>query len=132
MAALISAFPAARLAAQTQVATEEEACARFHAADEELNSVYNQILHQYAADTLFIERLRDAQRAWMRFRDADLGSYFPDADRSVYGSSFPMCYCLAAAELTKFRTTELRRWVNGVAEGDVCAGSVKAVPKKNR
>jgi len=36
-----------------------------------------------------------------------------------------MCRCMALAETTKKRAEELRRWVDGAEEGDVCAGSVK-------
>ena len=36
-----------------------------------------------------------------------------------------MCRCTALAEATRKRAEELRRWADGTAEGDVCAGSVR-------
>jgi hypothetical protein len=36
-----------------------------------------------------------------------------------------MCHALYKAELTQARTRELKVWLDGIEEGDVCAGSVK-------
>lgn len=40
---------------------------------------------------------------------------------------YPMCRYMAVLELTKKRVEELRRWVDGVEEGDVCSGSIKSL-----
>jgi hypothetical protein len=42
-----------------------------------------------------------------------------------YGSVWPMCYNLEKAEMARQRTKELRTWLTGVGEGEVCAGSIK-------
>ncbi|HEY2915399.1 MAG TPA: lysozyme inhibitor LprI family protein, partial [Candidatus Angelobacter sp.] len=89
----------------------------------ELNATYQGILKKYADDPAFIGRLRTAQRAWLKFRDAQLQMKFPPSNQ--VGSVAPMCHALYKAELTQARTRELKIWLDGIEEGDVCAGSVK-------
>lgn len=99
----------------------------FLAADKLLNEVYQQILREYADDPLFLERLRDAQRAWLQFRDAQIAALFPHQDDGQvhYGSLFPMCKAGWLAELTDQRIEQLRLWLEGSEEGDGCAGSIR-------
>jgi uncharacterized protein YecT (DUF1311 family) len=92
-------------------------------AERELNTTYQGILKKYADDPEFIGRLRTAQRAWVKFRDAQLQMKFPPSAQA--GSVAPMCYASYKAELTQARTRELKVWLDGIEEGDVCAGSVK-------
>ncbi len=109
---------------QTQLQLNEQACGEYKKADAEMNRVYELIRRDYRGDRLFLAALRKAQLAWIRYRDAHVESIFP-GDRSQYGSINPMCRCGELAEMTKARTTILNRWVEGIEEGDVCAGSVK-------
>lgn len=84
------------------------------------------LLREYAADAQFLRKMRAAQRAWVTYRDAHLAALYPAADpQSQYGSVYTMCRCTALAEATRKRAEELRRWADGTAEGDVCAGSVR-------
>ena len=115
---------------QTQTKLNQDACRRLQGADVELNRVYNQILNEYGRETMFIEKLKIAQRAWLAFRDAHLDSLYPAIDQqSTYGSVYPMCRCSAMAEITTQRVAELRKWIKGTQEGDVCSGSIRI---KNR
>ena len=115
---------------QTQTKLNQDACRRLQGADVELNRVYNQILNEYGRETMFIEKLKIAQRAWLAFRDAHLDSIYPATDQqSTYGSVYPMCRCSAMAEITTQRVAELRKWIKGTREGDVCSGSIRI---KNR
>jgi uncharacterized protein YecT (DUF1311 family) len=108
------------------MAAASAAGADYNAADAELNRVYNQVLKTYSSDHEFIEKLRESQRAWIKFRDAQLEALYPKADkRGEYGSEYPTCAADALAELTVARTKQLQRWLDGVEEGDVCAGSVR-------
>jgi uncharacterized protein YecT (DUF1311 family) len=109
---------------QTQQELNDKACSDYKQADREMNQAYQTILRDYAKDRAFIAALRKAQLAWIRYRDAHLNSIFP-GDRSQYGSINTMCRCNDLAEITKERTQVLNRWVEGIEEGDVCAGSVK-------
>lgn len=110
--------------AQTQQEMNDQACSEYKQADREMNQAYQTILRDYRNDRGFVAALRKAQLAWIRYRDAHLNSIFP-GDRSQYGSINTMCRCNDLAEITKERTRVLNRWVEGIEEGDVCAGSVK-------
>jgi uncharacterized protein YecT (DUF1311 family) len=91
------------------------ACAQqdLQAADAELNRVYRAILKRHAGEPVRIDRIRAAQRAWIRSRDSDLEARFPLAPGEnahvVYGSIHPYEHASAKAELTRLRTAYLRR-----------------------
>ena len=109
--------------AQSQAAMNACASQSLSAADKELNQVYQQVLHKYAKDTVFIGKLKAAQKAWLAFRDAELAARFPVEDKTNYGSVYPMCASNELEAMTLKRTEELREWLKGTQEGDVCAGS---------
>jgi uncharacterized protein YecT (DUF1311 family) len=117
------------LAAQTQLDLNARAGAEFAAADAELNGVYQQIRKRYRDEPQFLTKLRDAQRAWIAFRDAELEAIYPPpasgSMQQAYGSMLPMCLAEQKARLTRERTAQLRRWLEGGAEGDACAGSAR-------
>ena len=115
--------------AQTQTELNDCAGNDLVKADKDLNITYQRILKKYAKDALFVKRLKEAQRAWLAFRDAQIQMKFPTssaAESTVqYGTVYPMCSASYKAELTEQRTKQLREWLTGIEEGDVCAGSVK-------
>lgn len=111
---------------QTQSEMNQNANSDYMKADKELNAVYNTILKEYKSDKKFLTKLKTAQKAWIAFRDAEMNAMFPEENKQLeYGSIFPMCWSMAATELTKERTRKLKIWVNGIEEGNVCSGSVK-------
>jgi uncharacterized protein YecT (DUF1311 family) len=115
--------------ANTQLEANQCAGRELKADDAELNRVYQAILTRYKDQRAFVESLRKAQRAWVRFRDAELAAKFPGDDKqSRYGSVYPMCASRFLAERTRERIEQLREWLNGTEEGDVCAGSVHYRP----
>ena len=109
--------------AQTQGELNDCAGGKATQADQKLNQTYQAVLKKYADKAVFIDRLRKAQRAWVTFRDAQLEMKFPPGEAA--GSVEPMCYSLYKAELTEQRSNELRQWLTGIGEGDVCCGSIK-------
>jgi uncharacterized protein YecT (DUF1311 family) len=114
-----------KAASQAQI----DACmsAGFTEADAELNRVYNDVRRKYADDEAFLGKFKLAQRAWIAYRDAELEARYPATDKAdEYGSSYQGCAADVKTELTRARTIQLKRWLNGVAEGDVCAGSMRA------
>jgi uncharacterized protein YecT (DUF1311 family) len=114
----------ARHSYQNQLELTEQACAAYKKADAEMNSIYRKILNENRKDRLFVQKMRAAQRAWLMFRDAHLESIFPATDkRTAYGSVQPMCHCMELEKITDERAKDLKQWVDGVEEGDVCAGS---------
>lgn len=112
--------------AQSRPGLDQEDCRKYKQADAALNRLYRQILTDYKTDRAFVQKLRTAQRAWTAFRDAHVESLYPERNKlTAYGSANPMCRCIALEELTARRTEELRRWIDGTEEGDVCSGSVR-------
>jgi uncharacterized protein YecT (DUF1311 family) len=109
--------------AQTQLDLNLAACAELDAADAELNRTYQDILRHYRGETLFLAKLKTAQRAWIAFRDAELEAIYPAAEKRIeYGSMYPMCRCAVLADLTTRRTEQLKTWLDA-EEGDPCGGS---------
>ena len=113
----------------SQVEVNACAGAEFGRADAELNRVWKAIQTRYADQPQFLAQLKTAQRAWLAFRDAEMAAKFPLASGEranvQYGSVYPMCESQSKAELTMQRVAQLKVWLDGVEEGDVCSGSVK-------
>jgi uncharacterized protein YecT (DUF1311 family) len=100
----------------------------YETADIELNTIYRQILATYSDDVEFIEKLKDAQRAWIAFRDAHLEALYPaDDKRFAYGSMYINCYNTDLAALTRKRTTQLQQWLIGQEEGESCTSSIRII-----
>ncbi len=108
---------------QTQSQMNKQAGQDYKEADKKLNEIYQLILKDYAANKAFISHLKDAQRIWIQFRDAQVKAMYPGPAKS-YGSIFPMCYSNYLTELTHQRTEALRVWLNGLPQGDACSGSI--------
>lgn len=116
---------------QSQAAMNQEADAAYRKADLELNRTYQQIFKEYRAQPAFLQSLKTAQKLWLQFRDAEMKARYPATNSLVeYGSFFPVCYSNGLEELTKARTKQLRLWLTGIPEGDMCNGSVKVAGGK--
>jgi uncharacterized protein YecT (DUF1311 family) len=109
---------------QTQLELNKKAKTDFENADNKLNKVYKEILLKYRNDTTFIKSMKEVQKIWIKFRDAQLKMKFPPyaAEKE---SILEMCKFNYLEELTMDRIRELVQWINGVEEGDVCSGSIK-------
>lgn len=110
---------------QTQAEMNEQAYQIYKKTDKELNDVYKQILIKYKDDKEFISKLQKAELAWIKYRDAEIEAIYPEEDKSNYGSVYPMCVNQIMTEITRQRIKELKLWLKGICEGDVCAGSRK-------
>jgi len=113
------------LSGQTQKKLDDEIYDSYQVIDKELNNTYQLILKDYSSDTLFINRLRESQRNWLKFRDSEILMLFPNIDKNEYGTTYTMCKYQALIELTQSRIETLQKWTNGTIEGDVCSGSIK-------
>ena len=111
--------------AQTQSEMNLEADVNYKKADQALNATYQKVLKEHAANKLFIKNLKQSQRIWIQFRDAEMLTKYPlsKTDPSAYGSAHPMCRALYLTKLTKERTEKLQVWLTKFEEGDVCSGS---------
>jgi len=110
---------------QTQADMNNAARISYQKADKELNNTYQTILMEYRTDSVFIKTFKASQRIWISFRDAELKMKYPDREPGYYGSIQPMCVSNYLEQLTKDRIKTLKVWLDGIEEGDGCAGSVK-------
>jgi uncharacterized protein YecT (DUF1311 family) len=67
-----------------------------------------------------VAKLKEAQTAWLAFRDAHVRAFWPSDEPRAYGSVHPMCVANELTRLTLARLSELRAMTSRV-EGDVCA-----------
>jgi uncharacterized protein YecT (DUF1311 family) len=103
-ALLISLFiPVAQIHAQTQAAMNAQARAEFERADSKLNKTYEALLKKLP-DAWSKEKLKQSQRAWVAFRDAE--AEFA-ADQARGGSMAPTIRYQTMAELTQQRIKQL-------------------------
>jgi uncharacterized protein YecT (DUF1311 family) len=93
--------------------------------DNELNQIYQEILTEYADDVEFIANLRNSERLWIKFRDAEMLMKYPENSGVRGGTVFTLCYFNYKTELTQKRIDTLKQWLEGEPEGEVCSGSVK-------
>ncbi|TPI19365.1 lysozyme inhibitor LprI family protein [Mesorhizobium sp. B4-1-1] len=116
--AMLLTTPAARAAtdcaaAKTQADLATCTTANAASADAGLNAVYKALAGRLAPANL--KRLRDAQRAWIPFRDKECAFRTqPYADGSVYSTLIETC----RAELTKARLAQLQHQLQ-CPEGDL-------------
>lgn len=110
--------------ATTQLDMNQCAATDAKAADAELNDVYQKLLTKLNSDENAKTKLQAAQRAWTAFRDARLDELFPADDKQQeYGSIFPMCYAQVTAAITKERTAQLRRMLDGKDPCNISSGA---------
>ncbi len=87
---------------QTQAGMNETAGKNFARADAEMNQAYKKLIAALKPQSQ--ARLRESQRQWLKFRDAEtkfLSSAFEG------GSAYPMVFSGHKAGLTRHRTKEL-------------------------
>ena len=111
--------------AQTQTDMDQTESNELTKADKKLNAVYQKIISDYRKDAVFIKNLKASQRLWIQFRDVELKMKYPDRPAGYYGSVQPICQSVYLAQLTNDRIKDLQVWIDGIPEGDACAGSVK-------
>lgn len=109
---------------QSQTEMTDKSYQTFEKTDKELNKIYSQILLKYKNDKIFISKLQKAEIAWIKFRDAEIEAIYPEEDKMHnYGTVYLMCVNGILTEMTQQRIKELKLWLKGMPEGDVCSGS---------
>jgi uncharacterized protein YecT (DUF1311 family) len=93
-------------------------------ADDELNTVYKEIMAQYWNDTIFIKNARDAQRQWIKFRDAQVKMKFPPYP-GWNRDSLQNCIDTYLTLLTNLRVQELKKWTEESLSESACKGSIR-------
>lgn len=97
---------------------KEQADAAARDADAALNVAYRKVRALYAPDAPFLASFEDAQKTWLRYRDAEV-AFLVAENRGAD----PACAARAVAPVVRARTTQIEQWLKPQEEGDVCAGS---------
>jgi uncharacterized protein YecT (DUF1311 family) len=121
---LLSLYRISAAHAQTQQEMDAEYSQKYQKIDNDLKQLYQDLIAAHAHNPLFIKKLKESQRAWIAFRDAQIEALWPESDKQTnYGSIWPVCQSKALAELTLTRTDQLKRMLHG-EEGDVCGWEI--------
>lgn len=110
-----------KCAEQATTQLQMNACAadELKRADAELNTAYQALLAKRKSDAVAVAKTRDAQRAWVKFRDAHMQEVFPAANPQVaYGSMFGMMYPLEQAAITTQRAHMLQQLLDARNPGE--------------
>lgn len=92
--------------AVTQLEMNNCAHQEYVKADAEMNRVYKQLMSVLTADQAKDQtKLREAQRAWVKYRDANCES---ESSLNEGGTIYPMVYDFCLASMTEERTKRLR------------------------
>ncbi len=95
--------PIAQMHAQTQAAMNAQVRAEFEQADAELNKTYEALLAKLP-DAESKQKLKESQRAWLAFRDAEAAFA---ADQARGGSMAPTLRYETITERTRQRIKQL-------------------------
>lgn len=88
-------------------------------SEDALVNIYNKALKSpHPDEPTFAQNLKLAQDDWKKFRDADALTW-----QSLLPSKNNEMYEHRKIQLNKLRMNSLNEWVQGIPEGDVCAGS---------
>jgi len=95
------------------------------ASDKQLNVLYGKVTKKYASNKNFITKLRQAEQAWIQYRDQHVDSVYPEANKNpdLYGSAFSMCQSALFGILTEQRITDLKNLLNASLPKDNNASS---------
>ena len=108
--------------AQSMADMTSEASSQFDIADKNLNTAYKDLLMEYKDYPNFIEKLKNAQKLWIKYRDALIDMQFPSNEPTLdYGSMYSLCLLDYKTELTNNRTKELLNYMK-YEEGEGCVG----------
>lgn len=109
---LVALFPSATLPAQSAPDANAEPAKICAAADQKLNAAYQQLLQKIKAENekdraeLLEARLRESQRAWLKYRDAQVAFVVTHANVGS-ASSRALGRASYSAELTEQRLKDL-------------------------
>ena len=104
---------------------------QYQKADIDLNQTYRELISKHKSNVQFLEKLKLAQQAWLKFRDAYVDSIYYQKDKlQAYGSVYPTCKAILLTRLTIERTRELRQMLNP-EEGDVCGFAASDISSRD-
>ncbi|HHC74499.1 MAG TPA: DUF1311 domain-containing protein [Thiothrix sp.] len=97
----------------TQMEMNQCAADDFAKADQALNDAYQALRKKYKDNKPYLKQLKQAQRAWIKFRDAELAAMFAcdDEMRMCWGSMYPLLHLYEKETLTENRTKQLKLYL---------------------
>jgi len=108
--------------ANTQRDMDECSAAALSDADRQLNATYQAVLKKWAAFPATATKVRQAQRNWLTYRDADVAARFAIADQDraagTAGTAYPAARNLYQAGLVFERVARLCEFLRGDAYGE--------------
>lgn len=96
-----------------------DAQAEYTSADRMLNEVYRQVLDVHKSDLRFIEKLKIAQRIWIKFRDAEVELRYPETEPDPNRTQMPDQRAIYLKRLTGERTRDLTELLHEAPNGIV-------------
>ncbi|MCR4666733.1 MAG: DUF1311 domain-containing protein [Desulfovibrio sp.] len=108
-------------------AMEEGSAELYEIQEQVLNDNYKRIRRLYASDPVFLEKLKLAQRAWLKFRDAELDALFPHAVKAG-DDNIERSRRIWMGRLAEERASQLARWIAGTNADDPARGSIMVIP----
>ncbi|WP_284322360.1 lysozyme inhibitor LprI family protein [Dyella acidisoli] len=108
--------------ANTQRDMDECSAAALSDANHQLNATYQAVLKKWAAFPAMTTKVRQAQRGWLTYRDADVAAHFAIADQDraagTAGTAYPMARNLYQTGLVLERVARLCEFLRGDAYGE--------------
>lgn len=101
--------------AKDQATLNQCAAQEYKAADAALNAQFHEIRKRLGSDAATRALLRDSERAWVAFRDAECTFA---ASATAGGTAYPMTYDSCLTELTKQRAARFQQYLSA-EEGDL-------------
>jgi uncharacterized protein YecT (DUF1311 family) len=92
---------------------------RFKNAELKLNATHQEVLKIYPKK--YLAAFKKASVAWLDFRDLEAAArsaLYPEGERAAMVLAIK-------ANLDTLRVVELRQWLEGAEEGDVCSGTFR-------
>lgn len=106
---------------ESQREMNQDAGQKLAESEKSLQKTYDAILSSYSGSPDTIIAIRNAQRAWMTWRDAEINAIWPETAQQ--GSVYGMIISLQKAEMAANREKQLKTWLEGFEEGDLGAGA---------
>lgn len=106
--------------AQSQLDMNQAAGRELKAAEAEMNAALERLFTLATGKPRSVAKLKQAQAAWLAYRDAHVRAFWPSDEPGAYGSVYPMCVANELTRLTRARSAQLRAMTDR-ADGDVCA-----------
>jgi uncharacterized protein YecT (DUF1311 family) len=95
----------------------QDVSTKYKEADKNLNEVYQQILKKYKTNGTFIKNIRNAQRVWIEYRDAQFEMNYPKNDSHYNRNTITDSEAIYLTRLTNERTKTLMEILDPTVAG---------------